>query len=179
MKIIPYKQSLTHSCLSACFLMIINSKKGVNFNDKDEQRIALHGSSRNYDFYITGITSEIVKEYKVKVKIYVDNKYFTNILQKSFSSNLVEIVHQKITINFIKKILKDNFAICHVDINPLGDYSHSSHFVVLESLINKKIKIIDPWNGEKSNINNLKLEKAINSLKTQVKMCPLLLTFEE
>jgi ABC-type bacteriocin/lantibiotic exporter with double-glycine peptidase domain len=90
----------------------------------------------------------------------------------------VSVVHKKITDAFIGELLKTQPIICHIDDHILGDYSHASHFIILEKTTKKFIYIIDPWSGKKKRIINTKLEKAISDLKNQVKMCPLLFSIE-
>ncbi len=105
----------------------------------------------------------------------VDNKYFTNFLIKSFNNpKKFNIKHKKITINTIKDLLKKEKLICHIDNNYLGDYSHASHFIIIEKSTHKKFRIIDPMEGKKKIISHEKLYESITSLKKNIKMCPLL-----
>ena len=174
-KIIPYKQFFSHSCLAACFFMLLQKQKDFNFDEKIEKEILINGMKRIYPFYAVGVPKEIFNKFKTKITIIVDNKYFTNSLIKSFKDKRnFNIVHKKITIQLIKELLKDKPLICHLDNNYLGDYSQCSHFLVLEKATHKKILLIDPFSGKKRFISVKKLEQAILSLKNHVKMCPLL-----
>ncbi len=176
MVITPYKQTLSHSCLAACFLMLYGEK----FTESDEHELALNGSKRIYPFYVVGIATEFVRKFDCKITIYADNKHFTSILQKSFMRETrVSVAHKKITQVFIAELLKRQSIICHIDDHALGDYSHASHFIVLEKTTEKFITILDPWSGDKKRITMAKLEEAISDLKNQIKMCPLLFTLEE
>ena len=167
----PYKQSLTHSCLAACFLML--NKK--TFTENDEQQLALNGSKRTYPLYIVGIPMEFSTKFKKDLTVHVDNKYFTEVLGKHFIRNKkIKVVHDPITKSLIKDLLKERSLICHIDDHAIGDYSHASHFIILESVTEKFIQIIDPWSGERKKISMDTLLAAIKDLKTQVKMCPLL-----
>lgn len=175
MVITPYKQTLTHSCLAACFLML----RGKRFTKHDEQKLALYGSKRTYPYYVVGIPMEFVKKFNCKITIHVDNKFFTSILQKSFmQEKRVSIVHKKITDTLIVELLKKHSIICHIDDHALGDYSHASHFIILERVTKKFIYVIDPWSGKRKRIINTRLEEAISELKSQIKMCPLLFSIE-
>lgn len=175
MEVRPYQQTLTHSCLAASFLMILEAEKNQVFSKQDEQDIALEGSQRTYPFYVVGITSEIIKKYKVRVNIIVDNKFFSDILKKSFGKTKNIIVQRvPIRVPLIKKLLKEKTLICHVDVHGLGDYSHASHFIVIEKHNGKSFTIIDPWSGKRKRISETPLKKAISELKTEVRMCPLL-----
>ncbi len=174
MEIKPYQQSLTHSCLAASFLMILETEKNEIFKKKDEQQLTLKGSQRSYPFYVVGITTEVAKKYKVKIHILADNKFFTRTLKKSFRDQNVFVSYKKVTIVLIRKLLEKNKLICHVDTHGLGDYSHTSHFIIIERVSGKIFTIIDPWTGKRKKIAEVTLEKAINELKNKVKMCPLL-----
>ncbi|MEI6843321.1 MAG: cysteine peptidase family C39 domain-containing protein [bacterium] len=175
MNITPYEQSLTHSCLVASFLMILLAQKGVSFQKKDEQELALLGSQRTYPFYVVGITAEVTKRYNANVHVFADNKFFTDVLKDSFAKEKnIEVEHQKITTTFIKKLLVQSPVICHIDTHGLGDYSHASHFIVIEKANKSTFTIIDPWNGKRRNVSEKTLEKAILELKNNVKMCPLI-----
>jgi ABC-type bacteriocin/lantibiotic exporter with double-glycine peptidase domain len=155
---------------------MLNGKK---FTEQDEKELALDGSERTYPFYVVGIPMEFVKKFNCRITIYADNKFFASVLQKSFmQEKRVSVVHKKITDAFIGELLKTQPIICHIDDHILGDYSHASHFIILEKTTKKFIYIIDPWSGKKKRIINTKLEKAISDLKNQVKMCPLLFSIE-
>lgn len=175
MAIVPYQQTLTHSCLAACFLMLREKK----FSELDEQELALKGSVRDYPFYMAGISAEFVKKYDGKVMIYADNNFFATTLQKAFIGNKkIGVIHEKTTMSLITKLLNERPIICHIDDHALGDYSHASHFIILEKASNKFITIIDPWSGKRKRISQSTLTEAINDLKNHIKMCPLLFSVE-
>lgn len=174
-EILPYAQSLSHGCLAADFLMLLQEKYGINFTEKDEVQILLSGMKRTYPFYVVGITKEFFKSYKRKINIVVDNLYFTGILMESLNdTNHFNIYHRKITLSLIKELLLEQPVICHVDDHYLGDYSHASHFIILEKATSKQIVIVDPMYGKRCLISDEKLGDAILSLKKHIKMCPLL-----
>ena len=175
MAITPYKQTLTHSCLAACFLML----QGKQFAEHDEQELALKGSNRNYPFYVVGIAAEFVKKYDGKVNIYADNSFFTKTLQNAFIGNeKINVVHKKITMPLLKELLTEKPLICHIDNHALGDYSHASHFVILEESTEEYIHIIDPWKKKKKMISKSTLIEALYDLKSHIRMCPLLFSLE-
>ena len=175
MAVTPYKQTLTHSCLAACFLML----QGKQFAEIDEQELAQKGSSRNYPLYVVGIPTEFVKKFDGKIKIYADNNFFATSLKKAFIGNKeISVIHKKINIPLIADLLNENPIICHIDDHALGDYSHSSHFIILEKATEEFVYIIDPWSGKRNKISKSKLNEAIDDLKNHVKMCPLIFSIE-
>jgi len=175
MAITPYQQTLTHSCLAACFLML----QGKKFTELDEQELAVKGSSRDYPFYVVGISTEFSKKLDGKIKIYADNALFTTTLQKAFTdTDKINVIHKKITISLITELLNENPIICHVDNHTLGDYSHASHFIILEKATKDFVNIIDPWSGKRKKISKSTLDESVSDLKNHIKMCPLLLSIE-
>ncbi len=168
-QITPQKQHFSHSCLVSCLLML----RKEPFSKEDEKDILIKGMERSYPFYVTGIPQEFSKKFNIKLNIIVDNAFFTNELKKSFNNNIT-VQHNKITLNLIKELLKHQPIICHIDDNYIGDYSHASHFIILEKATEEYIQIIDPLTGKRSNLSNKKLEASIKSLKDHIKMCPLL-----
>lgn len=175
MEITPYKQTLTHSCLAACMLILSKNQ----FTEAEEQELGINGSQRTYPLYVVGIPLEFVKRFDRKISVYVDNKFFASVLEEAFlQDERLTVCHKKITISFIRELLKQGPLICHIDDHALGDYSHASHFIILERATEKYVYIVDPWSGERKRIIYAKLEAAINDLKTRIKMCPLLFSIE-
>ncbi len=129
---IPYKQILSHGCLAASFLMILGKS-----NEKAEKEIILKGSARSYQFYVVGVPMEVSNKYKKDINIIVDNKYFARVLSKAFSKRFT-VKAQTINTQLIRELLTQPL-ICHLDNFYLGDYSHVSHFVVIEKAVKKLI----------------------------------------
>jgi hypothetical protein len=172
----PYKQTICNGCLVASLLMVIKDKYNVSYSKKDEGLILIKGGDRSkYQFYVSGIPIEFYKKFKKKINLVVDNKYFTNVLLKEFNNKSKFNVYQsKITLELIKSLVEKGPIVCHIDDNLLGDYSHASHFIVIEKVEGNRVQIVDPWYGKRRVISLKKLEEAIKSLKTHIKMCPLI-----
>lgn len=173
--LIPYKQTLSHSCLAACMLML----REKPFTECEESDLTLRGSKRVHQFYVAGIPLEFAQKYDSQINVFVDNKYFADILRGIFSSDKrISIIQKKLTIPLIKDLLINAPLICHIDDHSLGDYSHSSHFIILEKATDQFVQIIDPWTGKRRKLKLSKLEESLSDLKTQIKMCPLLFTID-
>lgn len=171
----PYKQAFLHGCLAADFLMLCKNKYGIDFTQNDERDLLIRGDDRTYKFYVVGIPKEFFNKYRKKVNIMVDNKYFTNVLIKELNDkDNFNIYHNKVSIKSIIKLLKSNKIICHVDDNLFGDYSHASHFVIIERAVKGKLIIVDPWSGKKSRVAYKKVGDSILNLKKHIKMCPII-----
>lgn len=176
MNIDPYKQTLSHSCLAACFLML-NGKK---FDEQDEQMLALEGSRRKHQFYVSGVAIETVKSFDKNIEMYVDNKFFAKALVSAFGDeSRIKVTTEKITQTLIEQLIIKGPFICHIDIHGFGDYSHASHFIILEKKIGSFVTIIDPWDGVRKRTSMMTLMESISDLKNQIKMCPLLFVLEK
>ena len=141
---------------------------------KDEEEILILGGKRKHPFYLVGISVEINKRFKKKISVIADNKFFAGVLEKSFANKNFDVKQHKITTDYIKALVEKTPVICHIDDNLLGDYSHASHFIVIEKATAKRFLIIDPWHGKRKWISERTLSDAISSLKDHLKMCPLL-----
>jgi hypothetical protein len=175
MEIRPHRQSLTHSCLAVCFLMLEQAKHDLEYTEEIEQMMAVRGSKRIYPFYVVGITAEMAKEYGSNIKIFVDNKYFTKVLIKSFEEQKnITVEHTKINPKCIQKLLLNGPLICHIDGHAFGDYSHTSHFLVIEKMAEEKYVVINPWDGKRRKVDVEVIEATLTGLKDYVRMCPIL-----
>lgn len=176
MPLAPYRQTLTHSCLAACLLMLREGATGQPFDAADEQDLAVRGSRRNHAFYVTGIPTECARRFGVQIRVLADNAYFAKILARAFEKEKgIAVEHAKVAAQSIRALLAQRPLICHIDNHLLGDVTHSSHFVVLEKeLPGDRVLLIDPWTGTRKRVKWARLEESIGSLKTRIRMCPLL-----
>jgi len=172
MDITPLKQKYYHGCLVTCFLMISKMT-----DQSIEQRIFFEGEKRKLDNYVSNMLFSFVGNTKLSLEVFVDNKYFAESLSKELKrqQKSIIIVQQKITAALIDKMLEKGEVILHIDDNYLGDYSHASHFIVIERKVGDKYSVIDPISGTRKTISQPKLEASILSLKAHIKMCPLLI----
>lgn len=171
------RQSLSHSCLAVCLLMLREQSAG-EFSAKDEKKITLAGMSRKYQYYVVGVPFEFSKQTNTNVTVVVDNKIFANELTNAFAGSKVNVTQHEITIELIRQLTENQPVICHIDDNYIGDYSHASHFIIIEKLTVNKATIIDPMDGKRKTTRIKTLEDSIYSLKTRIKMCPLLYYLE-
>lgn len=173
-----YKQKTGQGCFVSCLLMLNSEKFGGNINRKDEESILLRGLDRKYTFPAIGVPKEIFKRFGKKINIIVDNKYFTNFLIKKIRDRKnFNVFHKKINPSLVRELLKNGPIACHIDDNLLGDYSHASHFIIIEKSTPGGFGIIDPWYGKRRIISEKTLTRAILSLKKHIKMCPLIYYF--
>lgn len=171
MKIKRYKQTAYETCLPVCLLLA----SGQEVSPEEEMRLFIEGIKNRPDNYLLGMVESFVGNYGLGVEIYVDNKYFWKYLnlRKRINDKRIYLLHQPISPEFITKQLFP--YLLYLDINLLGVYSHSPHFVVVESQKKQKYSLVDPWSGRRRKIDKEIVYEAIESLRTHLKFCPLLI----
>lgn len=170
MKIIPYQQTTSLSCLPSCLLMCL----GVSFDKTDEQNLLFKGLTFTNDIYHIGIINEFVKTYRQSVKVCVDSKYFSKILTGLPISPRLSIGFGKINLIFIKQVLeKEKPFVIYLDMFYLRNSIHSPHFVVVEGKRKERLVIVDPWKGCRFLLSSETLVKSIESLKIYLGFCPI------
>ena len=164
-----YKQTTCESCLSCCLLML----SGNLINRKNEIDLFIEGIKRYPFSYSLGICEEFSIKYNKNIIIYVDNKYYSKYLNNLKITDGINIVHQYIDIRFINK--KFVPFIIYIDNNVLGEYTHSPHFVIVETINKNNCTIIDPWKGKRLNINKKIIFDGVLLLKRHLKYSPLII----
>lgn len=178
-KIYPYKQNYYESCLIACALMVTGVSRNYKKSETLEKNIFFEAERKNFQFNIQSKVYSISKYLNAKVKLFADNKYFTDKLMKDFKSKDVYIVQQKVNSANIKKLFFEiGYLICFIDGHYLGDYSHWPHYVVIEKINGDKITIIDPNTSKRKFLSLKQMDDAIGGLRETLKMCPLLLSIK-
>lgn len=166
MKLTTYKQTSCESCLPVCLLNL----GGVEITREKELKLLFDGLAGLKDSYAFGVLEAFVKIYKKPVTLYVDNKIFANFLIKNNQISLINIIHKPISVEFTTPY------IVYLDSQVLGGYTHAPHFVIVEKIVGETCHIIDPWDGKRRRYSKEKMTKAINSLKSYLKYCPLVIT---
>lgn len=172
MKVIPYKQTTSLSCLPACLLMC----SGTKFDKTDEQNLLFKGLLFTPNIYHIGIINEFVKTYRQSVKVWVDSKYFCKSLIGLPITPKLKIEFGKINPFFVGQLLeKEKPFIIYLDMFYLRNSIHSPHFVVVEGKRKERLVIIDSWKGCKFLFTLEKLTEAIESLKIHLCFCPIVI----
>lgn len=179
MRIPPYQQTTPLSCLPACLLMGLQIKTGFSFYPEDEQQLLFNGLLFNREIYHIGILEEFSKRFKKTLKVWVDNKYFSESLKKLPISNDLKIHFHKIDLDLILGNLSNKrLMILYLDLFYLRNNLHSPHFVVVEKLIKDRLVVLDPWKGKRFYLKSKVLMKAIDSLRNHLGFCPILVEIE-
>ncbi|MBT4722752.1 hypothetical protein HN958_00215 [Candidatus Falkowbacteria bacterium] len=172
----PQEQRYTQSCLPICLAMLC----GVKMSKTQEGEILLKGLDKKSVNYAYGMLSEFTNKYKKQLNVFVENNVYAKSLKTFFRSNEhVVIENEKCDLLSIEKHLEKGPMIIYVDAKFLEYRSyvdHAPHFIVIESLEDRKVTIVDPWEGDRREIKFISLQKAINSLKTRFKYSPVMIT---
>lgn len=168
-----FKQKFYYSCLVTSLLMISGAK-----NQELEEKIFFDGAKRDYDFYLNSMLASFVKNTGKSLEVFVDNKFLTGKLSVNLEkySDKINIVHKQINPDLIAETLKTGPFVIYLDDNYLGDYSHASHFVVVNSVRKDgRFQILDPANGKRKYLTANKLSESVESLKKHIKICPIII----
>ena len=101
--------------------------------------------------------------------MFVDNKFFTNLLIEKCNTPKITIIHKPVNLEFEAPF------VLYLDSQVLGGYSHAPHFVIVGKIVGDICTIIDPWEGKRKRLSKEKLTEAISSLKYYLKYCPILI----
>lgn len=170
-----YQQTSCEGCLPSCLLLLRQKRHGTTFSARDELRLlssAMKTGIRNYTLSIAEAFSDYAK---LKIEIYVDNKYFCKKLSLMCDSRFVKINGKKVGPLLLKNLLKRyRFIAVYLDSYFLHKDCHYPHWVVLARLDQKAV-ILDPWEGKRKFLKPRKVIDAIYSLKNYLGFYPLAL----
>lgn len=173
MKIKPYKQTYSDSCLPVCLLMLSDQR----FSQEDEVELSINGTKRFRDSYALGILDCFSTKHETEVEVFVDNKYFSRFLGGLNSNDKISLINQKITPKFIEENKKP--FILYLDKHFLGTYDHSPpHFVIVEDQPGNNFNVVDPWVGRRRIIKQETIFSAVGSLRNYLRYCPLVISLK-
>ena len=165
MNLTTYQQTSCESCLPVCLL----SLGGIEITREKELKLLFDGLAGLKDSYAFGVLEAFVKTYNKKIDLFVDNKFFTNLLIEKSNSSQIAIIHKPVNLEF------ETPFVVYLDSQILGGYSHAPHFIIVEKIAGDICTIIDPWEGKRKRLSKEKLTAAISSLKYYLKYCPILI----
>lgn len=172
MTIQPLKQKFHHSCLVTSLFMISNMA-----DQSIEERVFFEGEKRNFDLSLNSMLESFADNTMLSVEVFIDNKFFTDKLQKQQNkkNKRLKFKHEVITTELIMSLVKTDPVVVHIDNNFLGHQAHGSHYVVIENFENGNFQLIDPADGKCKSLKIEKMMEAISSLKTHLKICPIVI----
>lgn len=164
-----YKQKYYHSCLVVSLLMAANLGQDL------EEKIYFNGEDRKYFCYIDSMLATFLKLTGKNIECIVDSKYLAENFKKSLAkfNDEIAIKAEAVTAERVLQLVAVRPVVVHLDDNYLGDYSHCSHFVLVNSLRKDgRLEILDPWDGKRKFLTAEQLDRAFLSLKNHIKMSP-------
>jgi len=156
---INMKQYYTEGCLatSLCYLLDLEHTKELE---------------RDKIFLLEHVEYAAEKSGK-NVTITVDkNKEFLKKLKKMNGNGKVEIKYEKINRDFIDKNLP---AIILVDFKFFGNDTHNPHYIVLKEKMDSNYKVLEPFSGKETYVDENHVLNAISSVKNRLNYAPVLI----
>jgi hypothetical protein len=168
-----YKQTNCESCLPVCLLLLAGKK----ITKRKEDSLLLNGINNFRESYALGVTDEFVDKYKIDVNVFIDNKTYSDFLKNRIKSKRIRIFHKRINSELLKKI--NGHYILQIDHQILGVYSHCPHYIIVKIKDKSRFEVFDPWTGKITCVKKEKLISAINSLRSYLRYCPVLISLTE
>ena len=166
-----YKQQSNQGCLAVDLMYLFNIKP----TKEKEQQILTEGLFRLRENFTLGCLLAFIDNCKDKsVTMYVDNKYYLNIINKLVEHPRINMIHKKINASLLNSL--DTTFIVHVDNNITSGWTHLPHFMMVTGATEKFYTVFDPWEGKTTKMSKKKLLSGIDLLRNHVKVCPFVIT---
>ena len=166
-----YKQQSNQGCLAVDLMYLFNIKP----TREKEQQILTQGLFRLRENYTLGCLLAFLDYYKDKsATIYVDNKYYLDILHKWVEHPRVNMIFKKNNEDLLNSLIAP--FIVYVDNNITDDWTHLPHFMMVTGATEKFYTVFDPWEGKTTKMSKKKLLSGIDLLRNHVKVCPFVIT---
>ncbi len=165
-----YKQQSNQGCLIVDLMYLF----GIEPTRDKEQAILSDGQFRLRDNFALSCMLAFLDRYPDKaVTIYVDNRYFLDILNKLVDHPRISMEHKKNDESLLGSL--DAPFIVYVDNNITEGWTHLPHFMMVTGATKKFYNVFDPWEGKVIKISKSKLLNGIKSLSCHVKVCPFVI----
>lgn len=166
-----YKQQSNQGCLVVDLLYLFN----IEPTKEKEREILSDGLFRLRENYTLGCLLAFLDRYEDKaVTLYVDNKYYLDVLKQSVDQPRISMVHRKNDTALLNSL--DTPFIVYVDNNITDGWTHLPHFMLITGHSEKFYSVFDPWDGKIIKMSKSKLIKGIELLRSHVKVCPFIIT---
>lgn len=166
-----YKQQSNQGCLVVDLLYLFQIEPT---RDK-EQQVLSDGLFRLRENYTLGCLLAFLDHYSdASVNVYVDNKYYLDVLSEWVKHPRIQMVHKKNDSKLLESL--DMPFIVYVDNNITDGWTHLPHFMLVTKATDKFYTVFDPWDGKMIKISKEKLVNGIDQLRSHVKVCPFVIT---
>lgn len=168
-----YKQQSNQGCLVVDLMYLF----GVEPTREKEEKILSEGLFRLRENYTLGCLQAFLDRYPDKsAKLYVDNKYYFNILKGMIKHPRIAMTYQKNDAKLLDS-LEPPFIV-YVDINITDGWMHLPHFMMVTKATEKFYHVFDPWEGKIRKLSKDKILNGISSLRSHIKVCPFVIKAE-
>ena len=138
-----YKQQSNQGCLVVDLLYLFD----IEPTREEERAILSEGLFRLRENYTLGCLMAFLDKYPDKaVTVYVDNKYFLDILKQWVRHPRIKMVHKKNDAKLLGAL--DSPFIVYVDNNITDRWTHLPHFMMVTGATDKFYSAFDPWGGK-------------------------------
>ena len=166
-----YKQQSNQGCLVVDLLYLFD----IEPTREEERAILSEGLFRLRENYTLGCLMAFLDKYPDKaVTVYVDNKYFLDILKQWVRHPRIKMVHKKNDAKLLGAL--DSPFIVYVDNNITDRWTHLPHFMMVTGATDKFYSALEPWGGETIKVSKDRLLNGIELLRDHVKVCPFVIT---
>ncbi len=177
LKLHPMQQAHVESCLASCLSTLVQGIKGIGLTAEEEKKLLMDGSNVYRIDFAIGQLIFIAQHHKLKVELLIDFKPYVDHLRKEKFPKSLKIKHLKINEISIKRLVKESPIIIYVDKfhliskqDMLNRY-HYPHYIIV-SRFDKKVTILDPWDGQEKELTKKQFMKAVQDLKKRIGLSP-------
>lgn len=165
-----YKQQSNQGCLVVDLMYLF----GIEPTKDKERDILSDGLFRLRENYTLGCLLAFLDRYEDKsATLYVDNKYYLDILKQWVNHPRIKMVHKKNDARLLDAL--NTPFIVYVDNNITDGWTHLPHFMMVASTTDKFYNVFDPWDGKTIRLSKDKLMSGIELLRSHVKVCPFVI----
>lgn len=165
-----YKQQSNQGCLVVDLMYLFD----IEPTRQKEQEILSDGLFHLRENYTLSCLIAFLDRYIDKsVTLYVDNKYYLNILNKWVKHPRMKTLHKKNDEQLLNS-LRAPFIV-YVDNNITNGWTHLPHFMLVTNATDKFYSVLDPWEGKTIKISKDKLLGGIELLRNHIKICPFVI----
>ncbi len=138
-----YKQQSNQGCLVVSLLRIFDIEPSYEV----EKSVLPDGLFRLRDNYTLGCILAFLDLFPEKrLKLYVDNKYYLEVLKNWTSDKRIEMVFGGNRPELLG-LLKPPFVV-YIDNNIVDGWTHLPHFITVVGSTEIFYRVLDPWTGE-------------------------------
>ena len=166
-----YQQQSNQGCL----VVDLHYLFGEEPTRENEAAILIDGLFRYRDNYTLGCLMAFLDKHPGKrAKLYVDNAYYLNVLQKTIDYPAIEMVHAKNSEALIDSL--DAPYIVYVDNYITDGFTHLPHFMLATGKSEQMLTVFDPWTGTTTRHTKKKMLTGVELLRDHVRVCPFVIT---